>query len=163
MKYEMVNQEFVIHPKIFFKAFNDFATMKDSRNLLLAALAPSGKQSRLAEIPDFPGVVPVKKTILIDVPIFDPHDLGLPMEARTLSKESAPEAYEHMVNQPIYKYIQQDAILGLVSAAGFDQYKRVHDRFLDLLEVPLSKGELKKKREEEDRGKMALQLRRSYA
>lgn len=152
--YQIVDNELVIHPKIFFKPFNDFATMKDARNLLLTALAPSGKQSRLAEIPDFPDVAPVKKTILIDVPIYDPNDMGLPMEARALSEASAPLAYQHMVSDPIYPYIQQEKeVLGLVSAAGFDQYKRVHDRFLDLLEVPLSKGELKKKREAEDKGK----------
>lgn len=131
--------------------------MKDARNLLLSALCPSGKQSRLAEIPNFPGVIPVKKTILIDVPIFDPHEMDFPLEARTLSKSSSPETFEKMIHHPMYKYLKQtedqdNEILALVSAAGFDQYKRVHDRFLDLLEVPLSKGELKKKREEEDRG-----------
>jgi hypothetical protein len=155
MFYQIINNDIVIHPKILFKQFNDFANMKDARNLLLTALDPSGKQSRLAEMPDFPGVVPVTKTILIDLPIFDPNEMKLPMEARILSKESAPEAYQEMVNHPIYRYIKQDEVLGLVSVAGFDQYKRVHDRFLDLLEVPLSKGELKKKREEEDKGKDA--------
>lgn len=156
LDYEVVDNELVIHPKIFFKQFNDFATMKDARNLLLTALAPTGKQSRLAEIPDFPGVAQVKRTILMDVPIFDPQEMGMPMEARTLSKTAAPEPYEKIATHPIYKYIKQSEdsekeILALVSAAGFDQYKRVHDRFLDLLEVPLSKGELKKRREEEDR------------
>lgn len=130
--------------------------MKDARNLLLTALAPTGKQSRLAEIPDFPGVAQVKRTILMDVPIFDPQEMGLPMEARVLSKTAAPETYEKIAAHPIYKYIKQsEEILALVSAAGFDQYKRVHDRFSDLLEVPLSKGELKKRREEEDRGRSA--------
>lgn len=132
--------------------------MKDARNLLLTALAPTGKQSRLAEIPDFPGVAQVKKTILMDVPIFDPQEMGLPMEAHALSKTASPETYEKIAAHPIYKYIKQTEdsekeILALVSAAGFDQYKRVHDRFLDILEVPLSKGELKKKREEEDKGR----------
>lgn len=155
LQYEIVDNELVIHPKIFLKPFNDFATMKDARSLLLTALAPSGKQSRLAEIPDFPGVAVVKKTILIDIPMYDPNAMGLPMEARVLSEASAPLAYQELVSDPLYPYIQQEKeVMGLVSAAGFDQYKRVHDRFLDLLEVPLSKGELKKKREEEDKGKL---------
>ncbi|KAI9364687.1 hypothetical protein BD770DRAFT_313946 [Pilaira anomala] len=156
MSYEIINDELVIHPKIFFKQFNDFASMKDARNILLTALEPTGKQSRIAEIPDFPGVSPVKKAILMDVPIYDPYTMGLPMGARQLSKLACPDIYQEMTQDPLYEYIkqmedQEKEILGLVSAAGFDQYKRVHDRFLDLLEVPLSKGEIKKKREEEDR------------
>ncbi|GAA5812349.1 hypothetical protein MFLAVUS_005800 [Mucor flavus] len=156
MTYEIVDNDLIIHPKLFFKQFHDFASMKDARNLLLTTLSPAGKQSRLAEIPDFPGIAPVKKTVLIDVPIFDPNEMGLPLDVRYLAKESAPDVYAQMVCDPLYEYIQQmqdqeKEIVALVSAAGFDQYKRVHDRFLDMLEVPLSKGELKKKREEEDR------------
>ncbi|KAG2205259.1 hypothetical protein INT47_009524 [Mucor saturninus] len=154
LAYEFVNDELVIHPKIFFKPLNDFASMKDARGLLLTAL--SRKQSKLAEIPDFPGILPIRKTILIDVPIYDPNEMGLPMEARVLSQTSAPLVYQQMTEDPLFPFIQQD-VLGLVSAAGFDQYKRVHDRFLDLLEVPLSKGELKKKREEEDKGKHMME------
>ncbi|KAI9264627.1 hypothetical protein EDC94DRAFT_67525 [Helicostylum pulchrum] len=156
MTYEVVDNDLIIHPKLFFKQFHDFASMKDARNLLLTTLSPTGKQSRLAEVPDFPGITPVKKTVLIDVPIFDPNEMGLPLDVTYLSKESAPDVYQQVVSDPLYEYIQQMSdqdkeIVGLVSAAGFDQYKRVHDRFLDMLEVPLSKGELKKKREEEDR------------
>ncbi|KAL9558715.1 hypothetical protein MBANPS3_000762 [Mucor bainieri] len=155
MAYHVIDNELVIQPKLFFKRFNDFASMKDARNLMLTALAPKGKQARLAEIPDFPGVAPVKKAIMIDVPIYDPFDMGLPIEARSVSKAESPAVYEQMKAEPLYEYIKQTddedkEILGLISAAGFDQYKRVHDRFLDLLEVPLSKGEIKKKREEED-------------
>lgn len=132
--------------------------MKDARNLMLTALAPKGKQARLAEIPDFPGVAPVKKAIIMDIPIFDPFEMGLPIEARNVSKTESPDVYEQLKADPLYTYIKQmdddeKEVLGLISAAGFDQYKRVHDRFLDLLEVPLSKGEIKKKREEEDKGK----------
>ncbi|KAI8639096.1 hypothetical protein BD408DRAFT_421962 [Parasitella parasitica] len=157
MAYQIVDNELTIHPKLFFKQFNDFASMKDARNLMLTALAPKGKQSRLADIPNFPGVAPVKKAIILDVPIFDPSEMGLPMEARSVSNVESPKVYEQFKNEPIYTYIKQinndqdKEILGLVSAAGFDQYKRVHDRFLDLLEVPLSKGEIKRKREEEDK------------
>ncbi|KAI8078612.1 hypothetical protein BDF21DRAFT_438978 [Thamnidium elegans] len=156
MTYEFVDNELIIHPKLFFKRFNDFASMKDARNLLLTTLSPTAKQSRIAEVPDFPGIAQVKKTVLIDVPIFDPNEMGLPLEVRHLTKESAPDVYQQVVSDPLYEFIQQmqdqeKEIVGLVSAAGFDQYKRVHDRFLDMLEVPLSKGELKKKRDEEDR------------
>jgi hypothetical protein len=137
--------------------------MKDARNLMLTALAPSGKQAKLAEIPDFPGVQRVKKAIIIDVPILDPHTMGLPMDVLQVSKATAPEVYEQLTSSPLYPYIKQmddeeKEILGLVSAAGFDQYKRVHDRFLDLLEVPLSKGEIKKRREEEDKGKSSSSI-----
>lgn len=134
--------------------------MKDARNLMLTALAPKGKQARLAEIPDFPGVAPVKKAIMIDVPVYDPFEMGLPIEARNVSKAESAAVYDQMKAEPLYQYIKQmddedKEILGLISAAGFDQYKRVHDRFLDLLEVPLSKGEIKRKREEEDKGMLA--------
>ena len=155
LSYALEGGELVIQPKIFLKPFNDFCTMKDARNLLLTALSPSGKQARLADIPDFPGVKPIKHTILMDVPIFDPYAMGLPLEARQLSKKETPELYAEFQAHPLFKYIDQsydeDAILGLVSAAGFDQYKRVHDRFLDILQVPLSKSALKQKREEEDK------------
>lgn len=156
MTYKIVDNDLIIHPKLFFKQFHDFASMKDARNLLLTTLSPTGKQSRLAEVPDFPGIAPVKKTVLIDVPIFDPNEMGLPLDVRYLAKQSAPDVYAQVVRDPLYGYIQQmqdqeKEIVALVSAAGFDQYKRVHDRFLDMLEVPLSKGELKKKREEEDK------------
>ncbi|CEP18883.1 hypothetical protein [Parasitella parasitica] len=157
MSYQVVDNELVIYPKLFFKQFNDFASMKDVRNLALNALAPKGKQSRLADIPDFPGIAPVKKAIILDVPIFDPSEMGLPMEALNISSAESPDVYEQLKSEPLYTYIKQmtddhnKEILGLVSAVGFDQYKRVHDRFLDLLEVPLSKGELKRKREEEDK------------
>lgn len=135
--------------------------MKDARNLMLTALAPKGKQARLAEIPDFPGVAPVKKAIMIDVPIYDPFEMGLPIEARNVSKSESSTVYDQLKTEPVYRYIKQmddqdKEILGLISAAGFDQYKRVHDRFLDLLEVPLSKGEIKKKREEEDKGENCI-------
>ncbi|KAL9540352.1 hypothetical protein PS6_010809 [Mucor atramentarius] len=156
MAYHIIDNELVIQPKLFFKQFNDFATMKDARNLMLTALAPKGKQARLAEIPDFPGVAPVKKAIMIDVPVYDPFEMGLPIEARNVSKAESAAVYDQMKAEPLYQYIKQmddedKEILGLISAAGFDQYKRVHDRFLDLLEVPLSKGEIKRKREEEDK------------
>ncbi|KAK4515473.1 Upstream stimulatory factor 1 [Mucor velutinosus] len=156
MSYHVIDNELVIQPKLFFKHFNDFATMKDARNLMLTALAPKGKQARLAEIPDFPGVAPVRRAIMIDVPIYDPFEMGLPIEARNVSKADSAAVYDQMKAEPLYEYIKQmddesTEILGLISAAGFDQYKRVHDRFLDLLEVPLSKGEIKKKREEEDK------------
>lgn len=155
MAYEVIDNELIIHPKLFFKPFNDFASMKDARNLLLTTLSVTSKQSRIADLPDFPGIAQVKKTVLIDVPIFDPNEMELPLEVKWVSKDSAPGVYEQIVNDPLYPFIQQmqeNEIVALVSAAGFDQYKRVHDRFLDLVEVPLSKGELKKKREEEDRG-----------
>ncbi|KAL7332935.1 hypothetical protein PS15p_201912 [Mucor circinelloides] len=144
MAYHIIDNELVIQPKLFFKQFNDFATMKDARNLMLTALAPKGKQARLAEIPDFPGVAPVKKAIMIDVPVYDPFEMGLPIEARNVSKAESAAVYDQMKAEPLYQYIKQmddedKEILGLISAAGFDQYKRVHDRFLDLLEVPLSK------------------------
>ncbi|CAO0802729.1 unnamed protein product [Mucor circinelloides] len=156
MAYHIIDNELVIQPKLFFKQFNDFATMKDARNLMLTALAPKGKQARLAEIPDFPGVAPVKKAIMIDVPVYDPFEMGLPIEARNVSKAESAAVYDQIKAEPLYQYIKQmddedKEILGLISAAGFDQYKRVHDRFLDLLEVPLSKGEIKRKREEEDK------------
>ncbi|KAI9487712.1 MAG: hypothetical protein EXX96DRAFT_554370 [Benjaminiella poitrasii] len=156
MSFEINGDELIVHPKIIFKHFNDFASMKDARNLMLMALMPKGKQGRLAEIPDFPGVEPVKRAIIIDVPIFDPNEMKLPMEAFNVSKNASPNVHEQLKKDPIYEYVKQSEnedseILALVSAAGFDQYKRVHDRFLDLLEVPLSKGELKKKREEEDK------------
>lgn len=132
--------------------------MKDARNLMLSTITPGAKKSRLAEIPDFPDVEPVKKVVMLDIPLFDPLEMKLPMEARQVSMTECPEVYQSFKSKPIYKYIQQSEnegkeILGLVSAAGFDQYKRVHDRFLDLLEVPLTKGEIKKRREEEDKGK----------
>ncbi|KAI7908309.1 uncharacterized protein BX663DRAFT_493765 [Cokeromyces recurvatus] len=156
MTFEIKDDELIIHPKIIFKHFNDFASMKDVRNLMLMALTPQGKQGRLAEVPDFPGVDKVKKAIIMDVPIFDPHEMNMPMEAFNVSKNTSPNVYRELKEHLFYKYIKQsddedDEILALISAAGFDQYKRVHDRFLDLLEVPLSKGELKKKREEEDK------------
>lgn len=137
--------------------------MKDARNLMLTAFEPNGKQARLAEIPEFPGVQRVKKAIIIDVPIFDPYTMGLPMDARHVSKAATPEVYAQLKASSLYAYIKQTddeekEILGLISAAGFDQYKRVHDRFLDLLEVPLSKGEIKRKRAEEDKGDKKKQL-----
>ncbi|KAI8366540.1 hypothetical protein BD560DRAFT_400628 [Blakeslea trispora] len=120
MSFELVNGDMVIYPKLFFKQFNDFASMKDVRNLMLTTLSPKGKQARLAEIPDFPDIAPIKKP----------------------SSLIAFYSYIQQIDD------QQKEIIAMVSAAGFDQYKRVHDRFLELLEVPLSKAEIKKKREE---------------
>ncbi|RCH95226.1 hypothetical protein CU098_000482 [Rhizopus stolonifer] len=80
--------------------------------------------------------------------------MHLPLDIFQVSKATVPDIYQQLQSSAFYSYIQQGEqekeILGLVSAVGFDQYKRVHDRFLELLEVPLSKGEIKKKREEED-------------
>ncbi|KAI8968971.1 hypothetical protein BDF20DRAFT_838950 [Mycotypha africana] len=158
LPYAIKEEDVIVYPKIFFKQFNDFATMKDVRNMMLTALEPKGKQARLAEIPDFPGVTPVRKAIIIDVPILDPTSLQVPINTRYISKATTPDIYQQLkANRLLAQYFQQrpdddeNNIFGIVCAAGFDQYKRVHDRFWDLLEVPLSKGELKKKREEEDK------------
>ncbi|OBZ81948.1 hypothetical protein A0J61_10003 [Choanephora cucurbitarum] len=155
MSFEIQDGEMVIHPKLFFKPLNDFASMKDVRNLMLTTLSPKGKQARLAEIPDFPGIAPINKAIIIDVPILDPYTMQLPLDVLHVSHTATPDIYKELKSSAFYHYAQQiddeeREIIAMVSAVGFDQYKRVHDRFLELLEVPLSKAEIKKKREEED-------------
>ncbi|KAI8880262.1 ribonuclease H-like protein [Backusella circina FSU 941] len=129
--------------------------MKDARSLLLNCLEPSGKQPRFAEFPVFPGVEKVNKVMLIDVPILDPNALELPLPEFFVSKTQTAEVYDKIRSSPIYDIVKQgdeeSEILALVTASGFDQYKRVHDRFQDILEVPLSKGDIKKKREDEDK------------
>lgn len=150
----------IISPKIILKQSNQFLSMKDVRGLLLNCLDPSGKQPRFAEFPVFPGVEQVNKVMFIDVPILDPHALELPLSEFFVSKKQTPEVYDKIKNSPIYDIVKQgdeeSEILALVTASGFDQYKRVHDRFQDVLEVALSKGDIKKKREDEDKGIISI-------
>lgn len=127
-----------------------YASMKDVRKLIFSALK-MGKQTPFAELPEFTGVQPIEKVILIDVPILDPNALNLPLETTWVSKLDTPEVYEEIMSSPIQEYVDKEGIISFVSAVGFDQYKRVGNRFMDLLEMPLSKSDLKKKREEEEK------------
>lgn len=125
--------------------------MKDIRRLLFA-LFKMNKPTPFAELPEFSGVQPVRKVIFIDAPILDPHELGLPLEVPWISKSDTPEVYDKIVSSSIRDYINiEDDVTGLVTVVGFDQYKRVGDRFMDLLEVPLTKADVKKRREEEEK------------
>ncbi|KAG1224129.1 hypothetical protein G6F68_020180 [Rhizopus microsporus] len=100
-----------------------------------------GKQTPFAELPEFTGVQPIEKVILIDVPILDPNALNLPLETTWVSKLDTPEVYEEIMSSPIQEYVDKEGIISFVSAVGFDQYKRVGNRFMDLLEMPLSKSD----------------------
>ncbi|RCH93179.1 hypothetical protein CU097_011831 [Rhizopus azygosporus] len=151
MAYEVIDDQVIVHPKVILKQVKDYASMKDIRRLLFA-LFKMNKPTPFAELPEFSGVQPVGKVIFIDAPILDPHELGLPLEVPWVSKSDTPEVYNKIVSSSIRDYINvEDDVIGLVTVVGFDQYKRVGDRFMDLLEVPLTKADVKKRREEEEK------------
>ncbi|KAG1146498.1 hypothetical protein G6F37_004667 [Rhizopus arrhizus] len=150
MAHEIKDDQVIVYPKLILKQMRGYASMKDVRKLIFSALK-MGKQTPFAELPEFTGVQPIEKVILIDVPILDPNALNLPLETTWVSKLDTPEVYEEIMSSPIQEYVDKEGIISFVSAVGFDQYKRVGNRFMDLLEMPLSKSDLKKKREEEEK------------
>ncbi|CAO3666605.1 unnamed protein product [Rhizopus stolonifer] len=132
LAHEIKDDQVLIYPKLFLKPI-------------------MGKATPYAELPDFGGMQPIQKVILLDIPILDPYALDLPLGSSWVSETDTPKIHEKIVSSSLEKYIDKnDEMLGLVSIVGFDQYKRVGDRFMDILEMPMSKSTLKKKREEED-------------
>ncbi|KAI9260821.1 hypothetical protein BY458DRAFT_491713 [Sporodiniella umbellata] len=158
MAHEIQDDRLIIYPKFLLKPVKRHASIKDVRKLLFAALK-MGKPTPYAETPDFLGVQPIQKVIYLDVPIFDPHAMNLPVESYWVSRENTPEIYEKIMSSPLEKYLDKnDTVTSFMSIVGFDQYKKVNDRFMDLLEVPLSKAEINKKRQVEEMERSELSI-----
>ncbi|KAI7863071.1 hypothetical protein BDF14DRAFT_1885454 [Spinellus fusiger] len=140
----------ILHPQVFFEPVGKYTTMKEIRSLLLGLLKKGSTMPKgIRALGD--GKIP--KVVLLDCPMLDPSDLGVSLGEYYISPTNTLDVYNSLMQHKISKYLGHklgENVLASMTTVGLDTHKYFADRFLDIIQSPLSKEEIKKIRNPND-------------
>ncbi|KAI8089621.1 uncharacterized protein BX664DRAFT_333496 [Halteromyces radiatus] len=150
-KVKISDGKLFLYPKIAFRQHNSFISLNDLRLLILATLDSGHKVPRWAEILERHKI---KKVVVVDIPVLDPTVLDIEALDLTISKETTLNSYNTLLNKrgEFFKYfgvsnIESDPIAIIGTGPG-DKRRGLQNRFSQLLQCKMTKGQLKKLRHE---------------
>ncbi|KAG0178801.1 hypothetical protein DFQ29_003013, partial [Apophysomyces sp. BC1021] len=144
--FKIVGGNVVLQPKLILKPHGSSISIKEVRTLIMGCIIDE-KLPKWAEIRERELV---KKVIVLDAPILHPADLDMALDQHYVCQQSSSsEVYSKLKGHGICEFLGQrasDEVLAMVTSVQYDDRQGLDDRFTSLLQSPLSKGELKKKR-----------------